>query len=208
MFVFSKTFRNTLDVKGPTKKPLFCPTVHILGHHVKPGNVLLFAHGDQMLSRIRQDVIVDLQKGRELVAESHSCCNMRGCWWIYRTLSRLVMAPERYPQESLSNGSLSNLEERRHFRELMQDKPRHWGRFVAYVDRLDQHYPPDESYRHIRDAQEAMPQLVPRILVFVIQYFIYLVTRACCRRLDSVHGSCKKQEEERTNEEEEEEEED
>ena len=88
---------------------------------------------------------------------------MRECWWIYRSLARRVMGLQHYPFETLTNW-----EERQLFRQVMQDKPRHWGRFAAYVDRLDQQYFSDQAYKHCRNVQEDMPQLVPTPWTFVL----------------------------------------
>lgn len=76
----------------------------------------------------------------------------------------------------------------------MQDKPRDWGRFAAYVDRLQQQYCPAQAYEHFRNVQEDMPQLVPRLWTFVWHCLVYLVTQAFCRSLDVVHGSSKEEE--------------
>ena len=116
---------------------------------------------------------------------------MRECWWIYHSLACRVMGVQHYPPETLTRW-----EERQLFRQVMQDKPRHWGRFVAYVDRLDQQYSPDQAYEYFRNIQEDMPQLVPTPWTFVLQCLVYLVTRACCQPLDSAHGSSKEEEKE------------
>ena len=96
---------------------------------------------------------------------------MKVCWWIFRALACTALAAKRRSFPT----SLGTWDERLLFRQVMGDQPRHWGRFAAYVSWLVQQYDAAEAYRHYEEIKQAMPDLIPSLLVFVYHCLWYIV---------------------------------
>ena len=106
---------------------------------------------------------------------------MKVTWWIYRALTRSVsLRPINH--KDLFSIRRDKDAELQLFGKIMSEKPRHWGRFAAYIDWLVQRYEPEEAYQQYQEMVQAMPHLAPRLIVFTIHCLVYIVRRWFLKR--------------------------